>query len=135
MSPYECITMTSDIIIEYEDGSIVLIKRKHDPYKGHWAIPGGILEGDETIEETAVREAKEETGLDIKLTGIVGVYSKAGRDTRGRFVTVAYTAVPIGGILEAADDAQEFLKTKDYATLQLAFDHNEIIADYLKSKG
>jgi 8-oxo-dGTP diphosphatase len=135
MTQYECITLTADIIIEYEDGSIVLIKRKHDPYKGHWAIPGGILEGNETIEETAVREAKEETGLDVKLTGIVGVYSKAGRDTRWSFVTVAYTAVPAGCILKGADDAQECLKTKDFATLQLAFDHNQIIADYLKSKG
>jgi len=58
MKKNERITLTADIIIEYEDGSIVLIKRKHDPCKGQWAIPGGILEGEETIEETAVREAK-----------------------------------------------------------------------------
>src|SRR3954464_8671429 len=95
----ECVTLTADIIIEHEDGSIVLIKRKHDPCKGQWAIPGGILDGDETIEQTAVREAKEETGLDVKLLRIVGVYSKAGRDPRGRFVTVALVAVPIGGVL------------------------------------
>lgn len=130
-----CVTLTADIIIEYEDGSIVLIKRKYDPFKGQWALPGGILEGEETIEETAVREAKEETGLDVKLQGIVGVYSKAGRDTRGRFVTVAYTAKPVGGELRAADDAKEFLRTKDYAALQLAFDHNRIISDYMAGKG
>jgi len=129
-----CVTLTADIIIEYDDDSIVLIKRKHDPYKGQWAIPGGILEGDETIEETAVREAKEETGLDVKLVKIVGVYSKAGRDTRGRFVTVAFTAIPVGGVLKASSDAKEFLRTKDYAKMSLAFDHNQIIADYIRNR-
>lgn len=127
------ITMAADIIIEFDDKSIVLIKRGDAPFQGQWAIPGGGLEGDETIQETAIREAKEETGLDVELIRIIGVYSKVGRDPRGRNISVAFLAKPIGGELRASSDAEDFLKTTNYAKLQLAFDHNQIIADYLKS--
>ena len=127
--------LTADIIIEFEDGEIVLIKRKNEPFKNFWAIPGGRLEGNETIEETAIREAKEETGIDIRLQQIIGVYSKPDRDSRGRYVSVAYIAVPIGGKLQASSDAKEVIKTNDYSLIKLAFDHNEIITDYLKIKG
>ncbi len=126
--------LTADIIIEFEDDSIVLVKRKYEPFKGFWALPGGIMDGNETIEETAVREAKEETGLDVQLVQIIGVYSKPDRDSRGRFVSAAYVAKPIGGILNAGDDAKEALRTKDYSEMQLAFDHKQILADYLKWK-
>ena len=127
-------TLTADIIIEFEDGSIVLIKRGNSPYKGQWAIPGGILEGSETIQETAVREAKEETGLDVELTRIIGVYSKPDRDPRGRFVTVVFAAIPIGGKMQASSDAKELTKTSDFLTYDLAFDHNQIVIDYINSK-
>jgi 8-oxo-dGTP diphosphatase len=128
------VILTADIIIEYEDSSIVLVKRKNEPCKDMWALPGGMLDGDETIETTAVREAKEETGLDVQLGRSIGVYSKPGRDPRGRYVSVAYTAKPIGGELKAADDAKEIQRTKGYAAMQLAFDHNQILTDYLNSK-
>ena len=128
------VKLTADIIIEFDDGSIILIKRGHAPFQGEWAIPGGKMDGDESIEETAIREAKEETGLDVSLTRIVGVYSKADRDPRGRFVSVVYVAKAIGGILKASSDAKEFIKTKEFTKLKLAFDHSKIIADYLKSK-
>ena len=126
--------LTADIIIEFDDGNIILIKRGHSPFKGHWAIPGGKMEGDETIQETAVREAKEETGLDVSLTKLIGVYSKANRDPRGRFVSVVFTATPIGGILKASSDAKEILKTSEFLKLDLAFDHNQILIDYINSK-
>lgn len=128
------VKLTADIIIEFNDGNIVLIKRGHSPFKGQWAIPGGKLEGNETIQETAIREAKEETGLDIELKKIIGVYSKAGRDPRGRFVSVVFTAIPIGGFLKASSDAKEFLKTSEFLKLDLAFDHNQILTDYVNSK-
>ncbi|HKR06421.1 MAG TPA: NUDIX hydrolase [Bacteroidia bacterium] len=134
MKDFFKVVLASDIIIEYNDGSIILIKRGNDPYKDMWALPGGLMDEGETIEETAVREAKEETGLDVKLTALIGVYSKPGRDPRGRTVTITYSAKAIGGIPEANDDAKEILQTTDYADMKLAFDHNEMIADFLKQK-
>jgi 8-oxo-dGTP diphosphatase len=71
--------LTADVVIEFGDGSIILVKRCNPPFEGWWAIPGGKLEGQETIEETAIREAHEETGLIVKLTRIIGVYSKPER--------------------------------------------------------
>ncbi len=129
------ITLTADIIIEYPDGSIILAKRGSEPFKGHFGLPGGKMEENgETIEETAVREAKEETGLNIELTGIVGVYSKPGRDPRGRFISVVYTAKIVGGTLKAGSDAAEVIKTLNFANHKLAFDHNRIIEDYINHR-
>ena len=126
----EQVTLSADIIIEFEDGSLVFVERGNPPFKGSWALPGGLMDEGETIEETAVREALEETGLKVKLTGLIGVYSQPDRDPRGRYVSVAFSAIPVGGELKAGDDAKNFLKTAEYAGLQLAFDHNQIIADY-----
>jgi 8-oxo-dGTP diphosphatase len=128
------VQLTADIIIEYDDGSIVLIRRKKEPFEGLWAIPGGKLEGPETVEETAIRETKEETGLDVELVRLIGVYSAPDRDPRGRFVSVAYVGSPVGGVLAAGSDAKEFLRTKDFMDAELAFDHHKILGDYLKSK-
>jgi len=124
-----------DMIIQYPDSEIVLIKRGYEPFKGSWALPGGGVEIGETVEQAAVREAKEETGLDIRLEGIVGVYSDPGRDPRGHTVSIVYRAVPVGGNLAADTDAAEVLKTKDYASIELAFDHSKIISDYLDMTG
>jgi 8-oxo-dGTP diphosphatase len=126
--------VAADIIIEYEDGSIVLIKRANEPYKDHWALPGGIMDPDETIEETAVREAKEETGLEVELMKLVGVYSKPGRDERGRSVSVCYAAKVTGGQLKADTDAKEILRTKDILKMKLAFDHNQMVEEYFSKK-
>ncbi len=127
------ITLTADVIITYDDGSIVLIKRGTEPFKGKWALPGGRLDGNETLEETAIREAKEETGLDVQLNNIVGVYSDPNRDPRGRYVSAVFTATPVSGELHASSDAAEYLRTKDFTTLDLAFDHDKVIADYLET--
>jgi 8-oxo-dGTP diphosphatase len=128
------VKLTADVVIEFGDDSIILIKRCNPPFEGWWAIPGGKLEGQETIEETAIREAHEETGLIVKLARIIGVYSKPERDPRGRYVSVAFAAIPIGGVLRASSDAAEVSRTADYDNLPLAFDHRQILADYLRSK-
>jgi 8-oxo-dGTP diphosphatase len=128
------VQLTADIIIEFEDSSIILIRRGKEPFKGDWAIPGGKLEGSETIEQTAIRETREETGLDVELIRIVGIYSAPDRDPRGRFVSVAYVARPVGGTLAAASDAKEFIRIKDFLSVSLAFDHHQILRDYLTSK-
>ncbi|MHC1636266.1 MAG: NUDIX domain-containing protein, partial [Candidatus Methanospirareceae archaeon] len=71
--------LTVDVVIKKDEG-YVFIKRKKEPYKGWWAIPGGIVEYGETVEEAARREAKEETGLDVRLIKLIGVYSDPSRD-------------------------------------------------------
>jgi len=80
-----------DVLIRKDDG-YVFIKRKNEPYRGCWAIPGGLVEYGETVEQAAEREAKEETGLDVKLIRLVGVYSDPTRDPRGHCISIAYLA-------------------------------------------
>jgi len=121
-----------DIVIVYLDGGLVLIRRANEPFIGQWAIPGGFVEIGETVEQAAVREAREETGLVVKLERLVGVYSDPNRDPRGQVVSVVYVGVPEGGELRADTDAAEVLKTKSYHDLQLAFDHRKILEDALK---
>ena len=121
------VVVTADVIIQYPDGGIVLIKRGKEPFLGSWALPGGILEEGETIEECAVREAKEETGISVSLRKLVGVFSEPGRDPRGHYISIAFLADPVEGSPQAASDAADLIITKDFRDLALAFDHTEIL--------
>ena len=94
---------TVDIIIETEKG-IVLIKRKNPPYG--WAIPGGFVDYGESLEEAAIREAKEETGLDVKLIKQFHTYSDPNRDPRQHTITTVYIA-KAKGTPKAGDDAAD----------------------------
>ncbi len=127
--------LTVDVLIEYPDGSLVFIQRKNEPFQGMWALPGGLVEVGETVEEAAMREAKEETGLDVLLVDLVGVYSDPGRDPRGHFVSVTFHARPVSGELAAATDAASVLKTNDLEELELAFDHDVILGNFLEHRG
>ena len=135
MSKYKNPALTVDCIIIHDE-KIVLIKRLNNPYKDHWALPGGFVEYGETVENAAVREAKEETGLDIQLDELVGVYSKADRDPRGHTVTIAYLASVIGGQLQSDSDAKEaiYVDINTLDGIDLAFDHDEIIQDAIVKK-
>ena len=116
-----------DVLIRKDDG-YVFIKRKNEPYRGCWAIPGGLVEYGETVEQAAEREAKEETGLDVKLIRLVGVYSDPTRDPRGHCISIAYLAEIVSGELRAATDAKKakiFKRKPD----NLAFDHSKIFED------
>jgi 8-oxo-dGTP diphosphatase len=130
----EKVIVASDVIIENSDAGIILVKRANDPFKDQWALPGGIMDPDETIEQTAVREVKEETGLDVQLTALIGVYTRLDRDPRGRAISVLYAAKIIGGNLIAGSDAKEVRIAKDFLQMDLAFDHKQMILDYLKHK-
>ena len=114
------------------DDKLVLIRRKFYPYEGKLALPGGMVEYDERVEDAVRREMKEETGLDVEIVKLLGVYSEPGRDPRGHVVSTAFVLKRVGGELRSGDDAKaiELVDISDIP--DLAFDHNEIIEDFLK---
>ncbi len=119
---------TVDIIIELDNRGIVLISRKNYPFG--WALPGGFVDYGESLEDAAVREAKEETGLDIKLIAQFHTYSRPDRDPRHHSISTVYIA-KASGVPHAADDAKEVgIFTKDALPEPIAFDHSEILEDY-----
>lgn len=122
--------LTTDVIIELLDRPgrpIVLIKRRHPPHG--WALPGGFVDVGETVEQAAVREAREETALEVRLKALLGVYSDPARDPRGHSVSVVYVA-EAHGTPRAQDDAAETRAFSPQALPELAFDHARILSDY-----
>lgn len=124
--------ITADIIIEV-GGGIVLIERSNPPFG--WAIPGGFLDYGETLENCAVREAKEETGLDIYDLEQLFTYSEPKRDPRFHTVTTVFVA-KANGSPKAGDDAQnaKVVPMDELENLKLAFDHHDVLQDYKKFK-
>lgn len=122
---------TVDIIIEVE-GGIVLIQRKNPPYG--WALPGGFVDYGESLEEAAIREAKEETSLDVALVSQLGAYSDPDRDPRQHNISVVFVARSRGkGKPVASDDAvQVGIFDGNSLPEDMAFDHNRILEDYFE---
>lgn len=117
---------TADIIIELGNG-IVLIERKIEPFG--WALPGGHVDYGESLEDAAVREAKEETGLDIKLMKQFHTYSDPKRDPRGHRIATVYVAKAEGKPRAGSDAKNVGIFTEDNLP-RLVFDHKKILEDY-----
>jgi 8-oxo-dGTP diphosphatase len=124
-------SLTVDIIILYHN-QIVLIKRKNQPYQNCYAFPGGFVEIGETVEQAAVREAKEETGLDVALIKLLGVYSDPQRDPRGHTVSITYLAEGTGELKAATDAKEASAFAQGQVPDNLAFDHNKMLQDAKK---
>lgn len=117
-----------DIIVEL-DGRVLLIERKHPPHG--WALPGGFVDVGEAPAAAAVREAKEETSLDVEVTAQLHAYGSPDRDARGHCVSIVYCARVIGDAVPcAADDAKNLATFALDELPTLAFDHATILADY-----
>jgi 8-oxo-dGTP diphosphatase len=122
---------TVDIIIIKGD-EVCLIKRKIEPFKERIAIPGGYVDYGETVEETAIKEAKEETGLNISLKEILGVYSDQQRNPKKHLITTVFIAEAESFNLQGDHEAEPFWEKIDNVTkIDLAFDHNKIFSDFL----
>jgi len=122
-----------DIIIQNGD-KILLIRRRKEPSKSRLAFPGGFVEWGEKVEDAALREVKEETGLDVKIIDLLGVYSDPLRDPRGHLISIVFVAENVGGELKAGDDAIEVMwfDLEELEESDLCFDHWKILQDYLK---
>lgn len=122
---------TVDIIIEMAEG-IVLIERKNEPFG--WALPGGFVDYGETLEDAAIREAREETSLEIGSLRLVGCYSDPSRDARMHTISTVYAAKGLG-VPQAADDAARLdIFSLSALPAVLCFDHGKILQDYIRLK-
>ncbi|MEE2708136.1 MAG: NUDIX hydrolase [Gemmatimonadota bacterium] len=129
---YKSPALAVDIIIEMGNGGIVLIRRQNPPHG--WAIPGGFVDYGESMETAAVREAKEETMLEITLTRQLHTYSDPSRDPRFHTVSSIYVAVAEGEP-QGADDAMEArIFNMNALPDDIVFDHRKILEDYAVRK-
>jgi len=126
-------------VFAFLDGAmnVLLVRRRYEPYESYWALPGGLLEPDETLEEAAERELREETGVTDTYMEQLATFSEVDRDPRGRVISCCYLALVDGGRvrLRPGSDAREaawrpleaLLRETDEGTV-LAFDHDRILA-------
>jgi 8-oxo-dGTP diphosphatase len=118
-----------DVVVQSRDGHVLLVRRRNEPYKGRWALPGGFVEIDERLADAAVRELAEEAGLTGLELRPVGVFDEPGRDPRGRTISVAFSGrVGERSWPRAGSDAADarWIPLDDLPPT--AFDHDRIIA-------
>jgi 8-oxo-dGTP diphosphatase len=123
--------LAADCVVFDKAGRLLLIVRKNPPFQGHFALPGGFVEYGERMEDAALRELREETGISGKIIRLVGVYSRPDRDPRGHCVSAVYLIDPGDQNPVAGDDAAGAEFVAEYQELTLAFDHDEVVADAL----
>ncbi len=132
--PYLRPAVTVDGIIYYK-GKLVLIKRGNEPYKGLYALPGGYVSYNETVEDAFLREMKEEIGVDIYQWKLFTVLSDPKRDPRGHTISIVFEGTAYEEP-KAGDDASEvfLIKEEDAIKLNMAFDHQEVIKKFIQCK-
>lgn len=122
-------------VVICENDQVLLARRRYEPRRGDWSLPAGFIEYHEGPEETAVREVKEETNLDIRLTGLYGVYFGTD-DPRAHVLLLVYRGVITGGELKAGDDAEEVrFFSLDALPENIAFRSHRQILDELRTSG
>ena len=129
---------TATAIIPFPEDRILLIKRNTVPFKGYWGLPGGRVDPGETVEQTVVRECKEETGLDVAIINKIGEYVERGvkDDVDYEYYPTCFLVKVCGGeIRRQESEIQDIdLFSLNALPLPLAFEHDKMIADYLKIK-
>lgn len=126
------ISKTVDAVIEDTKGNFVLIKRKYPPFQGFYALPGGFIETGEKPQQALLREVKEETNLNVKIIGKIGIFDEEGRDPRGIIHSTAYKClVDDTSNMRSGDDSKEveLISKERLKDLELAFDHKKIIKE------
>ena len=126
---------TSTAIIPFPEDKILLIKRNTRPFVGYWALPGGRMDHGETIEQTIVREVKEETGLDVTIVSKVGEYVEKGvkDDIEYEYYPTCFVVKPVGGEIKKQENEIQEIKLFSLNQLPtpLAFVHEKMIKDYV----
>lgn len=125
------IAITVDAVVfrgNSDNLELLFIKRKNEPFKGKWALPGGFVDEGENLPDAAGRELKEETGLEVGMMIQLGAFGKPGRDPRGHTISIAYMAF-VEDSIEAtgADDAEEAKWFSVKMLPVMAFDHADIV--------
>lgn len=128
--PRPAVTVDLVVVTREQQPRVLLIRRKHDPFAGMWAIPGGFVEMEEGLEAAARRELQEETGTEVEDIEQLQTFGDPGRDPRGRTISVVYLARVDPAQLQprAADDAAEVSWHALHQLPPLAFDHGQILA-------
>ncbi|MFB6253159.1 MAG: NUDIX domain-containing protein [Halobacteriaceae archaeon] len=125
--------VATDAVIFIND-QVVLLERDHSPYEGHWVLPGGLVEPDETTREACVREAHEEVGLRVDIIESIGVFDDPDRDERGN-ISIAYRCRPIHEQSPRAKEEAKQVDVFDPTDLpQMGFDHEQIITTALRKR-
>lgn len=123
---------TVDVIVELPDGRIVLVERRNPP--PGWALPGGFVDYGESLEAAAVREVREETGLEVRLVRQLHTYSDPSRDPRQHTISTVFVGRAEGTPVGGDDAAQAVAFSRDALPTTLAFDHGSILQDYLDGR-
>jgi 8-oxo-dGTP diphosphatase len=133
--PRPLVSVDAIILDEQTESKILLIKRKNYPYAEMWALPGGFIEMEETLEESVKREVYEETSLTVYNFNQFRVYGDSGRDPRDRCITIVFFCFVNHSLpIKANDDAKDIKWFNLKELPKLAFDHNKIINDFIALK-